>query len=158
MLRMKREQEIIHANESSSTKDFLVGAILGGVVGAATALFLAPKAGKELLHDLNGQAGVWKEKGIDLTDTVKEKGTEFISIAKDKTDQISNVVSKTSVDIMDKVKNTKGQDNIADHFDELKEQASDLSASLKSSEFDEIQQKLEETKRAFDETESKYNH
>lgn len=155
---MKREQEIIHANENSSTKDFLVGAILGGVVGAATALFLAPKPGKELLHDLNGQAGAWKDKGIELTDTVKEKGTEFISIAKDKTDKISNVVTKTSGDIMDKVKSTKAQDNTSDHFDELKEEASDLSTSLKSSEFDEIQQKLAETKKAFDETESKYNH
>ncbi|NMO78839.1 YtxH domain-containing protein [Niallia alba] len=143
---MKREQEIIHANESSSSKDFLFGAFLGGIVGAATALFLAPKPGKELLQDLNGQAGV-----------LKEKGSEFISIAKDKTDQLSNVVTKTSVDIMDKVKNTKGQENTSDRFDELKEQASDLSTSLKSTEFDEIQQKLEETKRAFDETESKYN-
>ena len=70
---MKREQEIIHANESSSSKDFLFGAFLGGIVGAATALFLAPKPGKELLQDLNGQAGVLKEKGIELTDTVKEK-------------------------------------------------------------------------------------
>ncbi|MFS0658556.1 YtxH domain-containing protein [Niallia alba] len=154
---MKREEEIIHANESSSSKDFLFGAFLGGIVGAATALFLAPKPGKELLQDLNGQAGVLKEKGIELTDTVKEKGSEFISIAKDKTDQLSNVVTKTSVDIMDKVKNTKGQENTSDRFDELKEQASDLSTSLKSTEFDEIQQKLEETKRAFDETESKYN-
>ncbi|KLV21895.1 hypothetical protein CHH55_16330 [Niallia circulans] len=155
---MKREQEIIHANESSSSKDFLLGAIVGGVVGAATALFLAPKPGRELLHDLNGQAGMLKEKGIELTDTVKEKGSEFISIAKDKTGKISNTVTKTSAEIMDKVKNTKGQENMSARFDELKEEASDLSSSLKNAEFDEIQQKLEETKRAFDETESKYNH
>lgn len=155
---MKREQEIIHANESSSSKDFLLGAIVGGVVGAAAALFLAPKPGRELLHDLNGQAGILKEKGIELTDTVKEKSSEFISIAKDKTDQLSNAVTKTSAEIMDKVKNAKGQENMSDRFDELKEEASDLSTSMKNAEFDEIQQKLEETKRAFDETESKYNH
>lgn len=106
---MKREQEIIHANESSSSKDFLLGALVGGVVGAATALFLAPKPGRELLHDLNGQAGILKEKGIELTDTVKEKGSEFISIAKDKTDQLSNAVTKTSAEIMDKVKNKRAR-------------------------------------------------
>lgn len=155
---MKREQEVIHAQDSSSSKDFILGAVIGGIVGAATALFLAPKSGKDLLQDLNGHASVLKDKGVELTGSVKEKGTEFISIAKDKTGQLSNAVTKTSVDLKDKVKGTVTNLNPTNQdLEEMKEEAKDLSTSLKNNDYDEIQQKLEETKRAFDETESKYN-
>jgi len=152
---MKREQEVVHAQDSG-TKDFLLGAFIGGIVGAATALFLAPKPGKDLLQDLNGHAHVLKEKGIEMTGSVKEKGTEFISIAKDKTEQLGNVVTKTSSDLKDKVKGTVTNVTInQEDSDEAEEPAKSI--SLSSNEYDEIQQKLEETKRAFDETESKYN-
>ncbi len=47
---------------SINAKDFLIGSLIGGIVGAATALFLAPKSGKELRDDLNTHAGTLKEK------------------------------------------------------------------------------------------------
>jgi gas vesicle protein len=158
---MKKEQEVLNSevNENSSTKDFLLGAVIGGLVGAATALFLAPKPGKELRNDLNQHADVLKEKGIKLTGTVKEKGTEFITIAKDKTDHLTNVVSKHSTDLIDKVKgvNSTEKETTSEVFEVQKEEADDLKIAQSKDDFDEIQQKLEETKKAFDETESKYN-
>ena len=39
-----------------NTKDFLIGTLIGGIVGATTALFLAPKSGKELRSDISDQA------------------------------------------------------------------------------------------------------
>ena len=45
-----------------NTKDFLIGALVGGIVGAVTALLLAPKSGKEMRSDLNFQAHALKEK------------------------------------------------------------------------------------------------
>ncbi len=45
-----------------NTKDFLIGTLVGGIVGATTALFLAPKSGKELRSDISEQAYNAKEK------------------------------------------------------------------------------------------------
>lgn len=39
-------------NNSSYTKGFLVGALLGGAAGAIAALLFAPKSGKELRQDI----------------------------------------------------------------------------------------------------------
>ena len=35
-----------------NAKDFLIGTLVGGIVGSLTALLLAPKSGKELRGDL----------------------------------------------------------------------------------------------------------
>jgi gas vesicle protein len=153
---MTREFETtVVENESSNGKDFLLGAIVGGIVGAATALFLAPKPGRELIQDLNQQAGLLKEKGIELSGTVKEKGTEYISIAKDKTGSLGSTVSKHSNDLMEKVTG-KGKEEDEQQADNL--EAAGTENDPFKTEYDEIQKKLEETKKAFDETESKYNH
>ncbi|MGV3487537.1 MAG: YtxH domain-containing protein [Tuberibacillus sp.] len=38
-------------DKSTNTGSFILGAVIGGLVGAATALLLAPKSGKELRGD-----------------------------------------------------------------------------------------------------------
>lgn len=160
---MKKEYEVVDTMDDTNTtsKDFLLGVIVGGVVGAATALFLAPKPGKELMNDLNAHAGVLKDKGIELSGTVKDKSTEFISIARDKTGNLTNTVSKHSTDLMDKVKgktNNNKQETTSELFEVREEETvGQTSSEPFQVEYDEIQKKLEETKKAFDETESKYN-
>jgi gas vesicle protein len=39
-------------NEGMNAKDFLIGTLIGGLVGAATALLLSPKSGPELRGDI----------------------------------------------------------------------------------------------------------
>ncbi len=39
-------------NNSNYTKGFLIGAVVGGAVGAVVALLFAPKSGKELRRDI----------------------------------------------------------------------------------------------------------
>lgn len=75
----------------SNAGSFLVGAIVGGVIGAATALFLAPKTGKEMREDFSTQAVQLKEKGIEISAVAKDKATEFSSVAKDKATEFSSV-------------------------------------------------------------------
>lgn len=70
--------------EDSGAGSFLLGAVIGGVIGAATALFLAPKTGKEMRDDISSQATHLKEKGIEISTVAKDKATEFTSVAKDK--------------------------------------------------------------------------
>ncbi|MSE24830.1 hypothetical protein GKC32_10300, partial [Lactobacillus curvatus] len=77
---------------------------IGGIVGAGTALLLAPKSGKELISDINTQAANLKDKSSHLAGTAKEKSNELVHAAKEKTNEISHTVSKQSSEIMDKIK------------------------------------------------------
>lgn len=141
-----------NVNETSGSKEFLMGAIIGGLVGAATALFLAPKSGKEMRTEINTQAENLKGKTSLLYDVAKTKSTELAEVAKLKSSSIGQAVSKQSNDIMSKVKSVKPvNDSEADVVYE-----DDFSPVL--SDDKELQKKLEETKRAFDETESQLNH
>lgn len=56
---------------SDSSSSFLLGALIGGLVGAAAAIFLAPKSGSELRSTLNNQAGTLKEKTVQLINKTK---------------------------------------------------------------------------------------
>lgn len=141
-----------NVNETSGSKEFLMGAIIGGLVGAATALFLAPKSGKEMRTELNMQAESLKGKTSQLYDVAKTKSTELAEVAKVKSSSIGQAVSKQSNDMMSKVKLIKPEtESEADVVYE-----DDFSPVL--SDDKELQRKLEETKRAFDETESQLNH
>lgn len=64
-------RETIQSKSEDSAGSFLLGALVGGLVGAAAAIFLAPKTGKELRSTLNNQAGTLKEKTIQLMNKTK---------------------------------------------------------------------------------------
>ncbi|MDM5200107.1 MULTISPECIES: YtxH domain-containing protein [Fictibacillus] len=80
-------------NQNINSKDFIIGALVGGIVGAASALLMAPKSGKELRNDLSDQAG-----------TIRDKSTEWSSMAKDKSSNIARTVSEQSNQVAGKVK------------------------------------------------------
>lgn len=128
-----------------NTKDFLIGALIGGVVGAAAALFLAPKSGRDIRHEISTQALTLKEKTGQLREVAVNKGTEIAEVAKEKTTSFGQTVSKQSNELMNKVKALKP----------LSEDTEDNAASIQGNL--DIQQKLEETKKAFDETELQLN-
>lgn len=90
--------------QNKSSKSFIVGAIVGGIVGAVTALLLAPKSGKEMREDLNAQATELKKRSLQLKDTAVEKGSEWISVAKEKSTELAKTVNKQSQKVVEKVK------------------------------------------------------
>ncbi|MEK7278019.1 MAG: YtxH domain-containing protein [Chloroflexota bacterium] len=61
------------SNNDSDTGSFLVGFIIGGLVGAAVALILAPQSGAETREQI-------RQKGIEL----KEQGEETLTEARAK--------------------------------------------------------------------------
>ena len=140
------------SNNHINTKDFLIGTLVGGIVGALTALFLAPKSGKELRGDLNDQAYLLREKTENLRETAIEKSSEITSTVKDKTSALSKKVSEQSQGLVNKVKGIK-----AGVEDEQSEGENAIDQLFETDVNSDIQQKLEETKKAFDETESKVN-
>lgn len=131
-----------------NTKDFLIGAFIGGIVGAATALFLTPKSGKEIRSNLSEQAHTIKVKTDQLRATAAVKGSELAEAAKEKTSTIGQTVSKQSNQVISKVKGLKLA-NI---------NGINKSENISVGGQSDIQKKLEETKKAFDETEHQLNH
>ncbi|GAB3961284.1 hypothetical protein GCM10027614_84040 [Micromonospora vulcania] len=61
-----------------NTKDFLIGGLIGAIVGSAAALLFAPKSGKELREDLNTQVDTIKEKGNQWKDVAMKKVSKSV--------------------------------------------------------------------------------
>ena len=91
-------RENVYREEEVNGKDFIVGVIIGSIIGATTALLLAPKTGTELRGNLSTQAGQIKEKTMDLSTTAKEKTTK-----------LSKQLQEQSEQLVDKVKSIKGK-------------------------------------------------
>lgn len=127
------------SNNNMNTKDFLIGALIGGMVGAVSALLLAPKSGKELRHDINEHAVNVKDRSLQLKDTAVERGNEWISVAREKSSDIAKTVSKQSNQIASKVKELRSR------IDENREQNSpEESAVENAGNSAEIQSEKEE--------------
>ena len=80
---------------ANETGGYWRGIVTGVLVGAATALLLAPKRGEDIRQDLADSAGRWKEKAEDLTgqlsDTaldLKERGSHLVENARDKSSDL----------------------------------------------------------------------
>lgn len=95
----------------NNNKDFIVGSVVGGLIGAATALFLAPKSGKEIRDDLGQQASMVKERTGKFTSQALEKSTGLANTAKEKTISLSQAVSEQSSQIMNKVRDLTNTSN-----------------------------------------------
>jgi len=84
-------------NEESSSS-FLLGALIGGLVGAAAAMMLAPKSGKEIRSTINNQAGSLKEKTVQLMNKTKalDENEEEVNYI-----PIGTIPTKSSEDAVD---------------------------------------------------------
>lgn len=87
--------------EEAAGKDFLLGALVGGIIGAATALLLAPKTGTELRGTLSEQATTLKDKSADLSQSAKDKTNQLTKKVSDQSNQILSKVKKNQSPPMD---------------------------------------------------------
>jgi gas vesicle protein len=105
---------IYHSNDEVNSKDFLIGALVGGIIGAATALFLAPKSGAELRGDVTTQATNLKEKTVDLSSTAKEKTSQLSSQLKEKSgplvEKVKSIKAKTPTLMDDGTASSEGEE------------------------------------------------
>ncbi len=92
---MKDDSEVVN----SYAKGFLLGAIVGGAVGAITALLFAPKPGKELRDEISYRSKDLLEKGqnifagqeapnSDLPNTGKTQADAVVRSAREKADDL----------------------------------------------------------------------
>lgn len=146
----KREYETretgANRNEESSSS-FLLGAIVGGVVGALTALLLAPKSGKELRGSLGGQAGSLMDKTAPIRENVKSK-----------TISLSQGIAQQSTGLLNKVKKKPEEtgelpEDAETNYIALPDQPESNSKRVVNS--DEIKKRLAEAEKALEEEESR---
>ncbi|MEH7482758.1 YtxH domain-containing protein [Neobacillus drentensis] len=146
-------------NEESSNS-FLLGAIIGGVVGAAAALLLAPKSGKDLRNKFNNQAGTILDKTAAMRENVMTKSNELAS----KGSSLSQGIVLQSQELLNKVKGKiTSQDELKEEGElnyiplQTSKEKIESKRSIEIGPLDssEIRKKLEEAEKAFDEEENK---
>jgi len=80
-------------------KDFIIGAVVGGLLGAMAALLLAPKSGRELRQDITEQYGTVSDKTQQIASTVSEKTLQIANAVSEKTATIATAVSEKTANI-----------------------------------------------------------
>lgn len=65
------------AQVQKQAKDFLVGAAIGGLLGTAAALLVAPKSGKKMREDLNEICNLYCDKSVDWSEKAKNTFNGF---------------------------------------------------------------------------------
>ncbi|RLL47803.1 YtxH domain-containing protein [Oceanobacillus piezotolerans] len=116
------------SDNNINTKDFVIGTLVGSIVGASVALIFAPKSGKDLRNDINrgavevkGRASEWVDvaqvKGSDLKDKAYTTTSEFKRRAMDTTSQLGKNVAQKTQDLTKTVKDKVKQPNAASTLD-----------------------------------------
>jgi gas vesicle protein len=72
-----------NGNNNDYSKGFVIGALVGGVAGALTALLLAPKPGAELRKDIADKSIDVYDKTSDYVKTTEKKVEEAVARAID---------------------------------------------------------------------------
>lgn len=152
-----KENNLNRNEENQSSRNFLLGALLGGMAGAAAALLLAPKSGKELRNQVYNL--------LDQTGEVFDKSNELASITKDKTASLSKAVVQQSKVLVNRAKNfalqsDDNQERNDTTYISIKESINNKNdksnfVELPVNKETDIMMKLKETQEAFDEQEKK---
>jgi gas vesicle protein len=106
---------------SSETKSsgLLLGTLIGGAVGAVSALLLAPKTGEKLREDLGNKYRVINEKMQQMASVVGEKSKDFTSTAEQSKDELTSKIVDETHKLADQVNQTK--DNVVNAWKDKEE-------------------------------------
>lgn len=151
-------RENTQIRKEKSQNNFLLGALIGGLAGAAAALLFSPKSGKELRNSINQQTGSIKDKTVQLRDNVIIKSNQIST----KTSSLTQGLVNQSNDILKKLKPTKSDEDEEKEINYIPLQTPAEKIETKKImipiDSDDIRRKLEEAQRAFDEEENKVKH
>ncbi|MEW9698439.1 YtxH domain-containing protein [Paenibacillus sp. SI8] len=106
-------------------KDLLIGAIIGGVLGAATALLFAPKSGRELRSDIAEGAQAVSDKTLQIAGAVTQKTQDVAKTVSTQTSELVGKAKDTASSVVETVRSWKKGDESIDQL-EASEAAEDL--------------------------------
>lgn len=130
------------STETRETKHFLKGVIIGGVVGSLAALLFAPKAGKDIRHNLQSKAYSALDKTDEVKNIVIQKGIDIRGFASDAKGRMTKVVKEQTdalVGAVQTVTKKTGEDAI-EVLEDARQTIEELS--------DEIDEKLDALKNS----------
>ncbi|NOV00880.1 YtxH domain-containing protein [Paenibacillus planticolens] len=103
-------------------KDLLIGAVVGGLLGAATALLFAPKSGRELRSDIAENAKAVSDKTVQIASTVSQKTQDVAKSVSTTTSDFVGKAKDTAANVIDTVRSWKESKNDdADLLDDVEE-------------------------------------
>lgn len=109
--------DIYGEEETVNLKDFVIGALVGGIVGAAAGLLLAPKTGKELRSDVASQAATLKDRGVEISSNAKEKTVQISSQLKEQVDKVKLKTQRGPKVMDDGTVSFEGEEPLEDGFE-----------------------------------------
>jgi len=81
--------------QDNTAGEFLMGFVIGGLVGAAVALILAPQSGSETVAQIREKGIELKGHADNLTGDVRDRASDLASQAKDKASQLTDQARST---------------------------------------------------------------
>jgi gas vesicle protein len=114
-------------NQNIDSKDFMIGALVGGMLGAAAALLLAPKPGKELRSDLNDQAVYLKDKSTEISQMAREKSSNIVKTVSEQSNQVATKVKDLTSNLRKDIDRwrTKEEENASELYGEITDEIQD---------------------------------
>ncbi len=89
-----------NSNSSNSIQSFLIGAAVGGAIGAAVALLYAPKKGAKLREDISDTYDDLTSRLNKLLKRAKTSGEDLISDGMEKGDELMHEAYKKAEDLI----------------------------------------------------------
>lgn len=115
---------------SNHSKDFLIGGLIGGVIGATAALLLAPKSGKELRSDIAATEG---------GQYICHKANELKQSVTQKSEELTEQCKATKAELSDKM--AEQYSLICENINTLKQKMLDTMEEIEEELEEEIEEK-----------------
>ena len=96
------------SDNNMNGKDFLLGAVVGGIIGAVTALLLAPKPGSELRSDIRETVDTVSARTQEIASQVSERGQVIAKNVGERSQIIAKNVGAQTSEWVDKAKELAG--------------------------------------------------
>lgn len=113
--------------QQKTSNGLLLGALIGGAVGAISALLLAPKSGAELRDDLSTKLQAVSEKTKDICSNVGQTTKELAATVGQHTKDLATNIKDETADLVEQAK--KSNQNIMDSLSSSKEDVKEELAS-----------------------------
>lgn len=102
-----RETECVGISRNISEK--LMFFMIGGGIGAALALLLAPKSGRELRSDIADMAERGYDEALSAANQLKETGAKYFSAAKETGSEVADIVATGASELTAEVRTDVGR-------------------------------------------------
>ncbi|CAM4412729.1 gas vesicle protein [Paenibacillus endophyticus] len=110
-------------SRENSSNGVLVGAIVGGAIGAISALLFAPKTGTDLREDLASKFKAISDKTRDIATTVGHTTKDLAATVGQNTKDLATNIKDEAGDLIDHAK--QSNQTIMDNFSSKKEDVKD---------------------------------